>query len=134
MLEGRAMMTFLTPISSPVGGSTAGIAVGDYNSDGLSDMAVVNQTTSSINMLLSNGDGSFRAGNVYAAGATVYDAAFGDFNGDGLGDVATAGTNGSVNILWATASADCRPQPPTAGLGALTRLLRLTSITTGGST
>ncbi|MFO0900719.1 MAG: VCBS repeat-containing protein [Pirellulales bacterium] len=119
MLEGRAMMTFLTPISSPVGGSTAGIAVGDYNSDGLSDMAVVNQTTSSINMLLSNGDGSFRAGGVYAAGATVYDAAFGDFNGDGLGDVATAGTNGSVNILLGDGVGGLSaPTAYGAGLGA----------------
>ena len=113
------MMTFLTPISSPVGGSTAGIAVGDYNSDGLSDMAVVNQTTSSINMLLSNGDGSFRAGGVYAAGATVYDAAFGDFNGDGLGDVATAGTNGSVNILLGDGVGGLSaPTAYGAGLGA----------------
>jgi hypothetical protein len=54
MLEARQMLTFLAPTTLPAGASPAGIAVGDYNSDGKADMAVVDQTSANINLLLSN--------------------------------------------------------------------------------
>src|SRR6476659_10225721 len=76
-LETRALMTFLTPSTVPVGTNPAGIAVGDYNSDGKADMAVVDQTTSSVNLMVSNGDGTFQNNGTFAAGSGAIDAAFG---------------------------------------------------------
>src|SRR6476646_9289395 len=99
MLEAREMMTFLTPTSLPVGAGAAGIAVGDYNADGEADMAVVDQTSASINLLASNGDGTFQNAGSYAAGTGAIDAAFGDFNADGKNDLAVASTSGIVNVL-----------------------------------
>ena len=99
MLEAREMMTFLAPTTLPAGASPAGIAVGDYNSDGKADMAVVDQTSANINLLLSNGDGTFQNNGSYAAGAGAIDAAFGDFNADGKNDLAVASTSGIVNVL-----------------------------------
>ena len=93
------MMTFLIPNSLPVGTSPAGIAVGDYNHDGKADMAVVDQTSASINLLVSNGDGTFQNSGSYAAGANAIDAAFGDFNADGKNDLAVVSTSGAVNVL-----------------------------------
>src|SRR5689334_4355187 len=42
-LEDRLVPTFLAPVSMAAGGNPSGIAVADYNGDGKSDMAVVNQ-------------------------------------------------------------------------------------------
>lgn len=92
------MMTFLAPTSLPVGSNPAGIAVGDYNSDGKADMAVVDQTTSTINLMISNGDGTFQNSGSYSAGLGAIDAAFGDFNQDGKNDVAVVSTGGTVNV------------------------------------
>lgn len=98
-LEGRAMMTFLAPSSYAVGTSPAGIAVGDANGDGKADMAVVDQSTASVAVMLSNGDGTFHSGGNYPAGAGAIDAVFGDFNADTKADLAVVSTNGIVNIL-----------------------------------
>jgi FG-GAP-like repeat len=98
-LEDRAMMTFLVPSTLPVGTSTGGVAVGDYNADGKADMAVVDQTASKVDLMLSNGDGTFQNSGSYAAGTAAIDAVFGDFNADGKNDLAVVSTSGIVNVL-----------------------------------
>src|SRR3954469_771777 len=98
-LEGRAMMTFLTPTNLAAGTSPAGIAVGDYNHDGKADMAVVDQSSSRVNLMVSTGNGSFEDMGSYYANAGAIDAAFGDFNGDGNNDLAVVSTTGSLSVL-----------------------------------
>ena len=97
-LEGRAMMTFLSPASYLTGTSPAGVAAGDANGDGWQDMAVVDQATSSVGILLSNGDGTFHSGGNYPAGAGAIDAVFGDFNSDGKLDLGVVGTS-NLDVL-----------------------------------
>jgi hypothetical protein len=98
-LEDRAVPTFLVPASFAAGTNPAGIAVADYNGDGKSDMAVVNNAVAgTVGIMVSNGDGTFRPKVDYAAGASPLDARAGDFNGDGKIDLAVVGSQG-VNIL-----------------------------------
>ena len=90
--------------------SCAGLAVGDFNEDGIPDLAIVeyeNYGIAALGIYVGNGDGTFRRGASYTLGpGTVWDAVA-DFNGDGHLDVAVAnsgsdthGTDGSVMVLF----------------------------------
>lgn len=76
------------------------VAVGDFNDDGIEDLAAVGW---SINgwTLLGNGDGSFQPARAFAVGwFPLYSVVVGDFNGDGKQDLALANTGlHSVSIL-----------------------------------
>ncbi len=78
-LEGRRLLAFTTPITFPAGTNPAGIAVGDFNTDGRDDIAVVNSAIAgSVSVMLANADGSFAPKVDYAAGASPLDASAGD--------------------------------------------------------
>lgn len=76
---------------------------GDFNADGLPDLALLNSGFSgSVTILLGNGDGTFTEsnGSPYAAGYEPQSLAVGDFNGDGRLDIAVANFyNSKVSIL-----------------------------------
>jgi hypothetical protein len=80
--------------------------VGDFNGDGLLDLAVANEGTwpnfrdGSVSVLLGNGDGTFQTARNFPAGIAPWSVAVGDFNGDGNQDLAVAnfGSN-NVSIL-----------------------------------
>jgi hypothetical protein len=99
-LEDRTVPAYLAPVTFAAGLNPVGVAVGDYNGDGKSDMAVANNAAvGMISILLSNGDGTFGTPVSYPAGAYPIDAVAGDLNGDGKIDLAVAGTSGTVNVL-----------------------------------
>lgn len=118
-LEDRLVPTFLAPVSYSAGLSPSGIAVADYNGDGKSDMAIVNQSIAgTVGIMLSNGDGTFQAKADYPAGAYSIDARAGDFNGDGNLDLAVVGSQG-VNILLGNGDGTfAAPVSYGAGLGS----------------
>lgn len=98
-LEGRRLLAFTTPVTIPVNGiSPAGIAVGDYNTDGRDDMAVVNSGSGTMSILLANADGSFAPQVDYAVNAGAVDASMGDLNGDGKLDL-VAVSSSAVDVL-----------------------------------
>jgi hypothetical protein len=69
------------------------VASGDFNGDGGSDLVITAQNTvshSTLQVLLSRGDGSFVAEAPAAAGANVSAVTVADFDGDGIADIATA--------------------------------------------
>jgi len=99
-----AAINFGPPASYPVGTSPVAIAVGDFNGDGKIDIAVANNGSGDVSILLGNGDGTFQTATDYSAGNSPTDIAVGDFNGDGKLDLAVfqSGANGgavSVSIL-----------------------------------
>ena len=103
----------------PVTGSTgAGIffAVGDFNGDGIPDIAVTGGFGLGVQILLGNGDGSFEDGSICnepctgsngngpsylnGAGLDAAGLAVGDFNGDGKADLAVSDLmNHTITIL-----------------------------------
>jgi hypothetical protein len=95
--------TLTAAANSPfaVGSGPTSAAVGDFNRDGIPDLAVTNVIDDTVTLLLGNGSGGFTAapGSPFAAGTIPYSVAVGDFNGDGIQDLAIAevGTRGSFN-------------------------------------
>jgi len=78
------------------------LAVGDFNGDGHLDLAVVNQSISTVSILLGAGDGTFSLQSttpVTLAGPTAI--AVGDFNGDGISDLALDNpASNNISILF----------------------------------
>jgi hypothetical protein len=87
---------FGSPLLASFGGSNSapGVAVADFNNDGIPDLAVGGAAScgNGSAVLLGNGDGTFGA--PICLGAMGYGIATGDFNNDGNQDVAVASVNG----------------------------------------
>src|SRR6267378_3627752 len=74
--------------------------VGDFNGDGITDIAVANLGANTISILLGKGDGTFQPHVDYAVGGSPLSIAAGDFNGDGKIDLAVANSgSNSISIL-----------------------------------
>ncbi len=90
VLMGNRDGTFQTSVYYAVGGGPQAIAVGDFNGDGKSDLAVVNNQSYSISILQGNGNGTFQDHGDFAIDNNPVSLAAGDFNGDGRTDLAVA--------------------------------------------
>jgi len=100
----KASNSFTAATGSPftVGAGPTSVAIGDFNGDGIPDLATANSSSSSLTVLLGNGSGGFTpaAGSPFAVGANPFLVVVGDFNGDGIPDVATANQNSNnVTVL-----------------------------------
>jgi Bacterial Ig-like domain (group 3)/FG-GAP-like repeat len=69
-----------------VAGLASAVRVGDFNGDGIPDLAVGGVSSGTIVIYLANGDGTFTAGTTLQTGASTLVVA--DFNGDGIQDIA----------------------------------------------
>ena len=109
-----AIKTFMLTVTTPatctpirfaatnfaVGSNPLTVLVGDFNGDGKQDLAAVNNSASSVSVLLGDGLGGFSAPTNFAVGFSPFSAAVGDFNGDGKQDLAVACYNSNtVSIL-----------------------------------
>src|SRR5665213_1112032 len=86
--SGSGTFTAGTPIS--VGDPAIHFTSGDFNGDGIADLAVTRLFGWGLAILLGNGDGTFQSPVVYTS---IYDPSFvapGDFNGDGKLDLAVS--------------------------------------------
>jgi hypothetical protein len=73
------------------------VAVGDFNGDGIPDLAVASVVQANVTILLGNGDGTFNAvATQPATGNSPWFIAVGDFNGDGIPDLAVANLGSST--------------------------------------
>ena len=64
------------------------------------DLAVANQVSDNVSILLGNGTGSFGTATNFAAGIGPFSVAVGDFNGDTILDLAVTNVNSNnVSIL-----------------------------------
>src|SRR5262249_29186080 len=94
-LENRLVPSFLAPPSFAVGQPPTSVAVEDFNGDSLLDLAVANQGSNNVSILLGHGDGSFAAARTVST--RLSQLAVGDFNGDSHPDL--VGTNSPVISL-----------------------------------
>jgi predicted phosphodiesterase len=84
----------------PAGARPFDVVSGDFNGDGYTDLATVNQESYDVSVLLGNGDGTFQDQGSYAVGTSPYALVSGDFNGDGYTDLAVANfDDATVSIL-----------------------------------
>jgi hypothetical protein len=72
----------------PTGQAPNSIATGDFNGDGVVDLAVANATDNTVSILLGKPDGTFAPQITYATGTGPLGIVAGDFNGDGNLDLA----------------------------------------------
>ena len=105
-VDGQAVsveMAFSTPTNFTVGTKPASVTVGDFNSDGKSDLATANYFGNSVSVLLGTGTGSFGTATNFTVGSNPRSVTVGDFNGDGKSDLAVANNYGfNVSVLLGT--------------------------------
>ncbi len=104
ILLGNGHGTFTQAPGSPVavGNVPRSVSVGDFNGDGIVDLAVTDSNDNNVRILLGNGIGSFTQapGSPVAVGGRPYGVSVADFNGDGVADLAVANLlPNTVNIL-----------------------------------
>ncbi|WP_163538970.1 SBBP repeat-containing protein [Gracilibacillus sp. YIM 98692] len=76
------------------------LTIGDFNNDEILDLAVVNQETDDVSILLGNGDGTFQAAMNFGVGNEPTGITTGDFNGNGNLDLAVTNQfSDNVSIL-----------------------------------
>src|SRR5260370_19960557 len=83
-------VAFAPPADYVVGSNPQWVAVGDFNRDGIQDLAVASRGTNSVWVLLGNGNGTFQAAQSFPANLSPVSVAAADLNGDGLFGLATA--------------------------------------------
>jgi hypothetical protein len=97
--SGGGLPTATAP-SYPVERAPSGLAVGDINGDGRTDLVVANRTSGTLSVLLANANGTFRAAVSHPVGGFPSGIATGDFNGDGKVDIAvTSERDANVSVL-----------------------------------
>jgi hypothetical protein len=84
--------TFSSPAGYPAGASPGTIATGDFNGDGIQDLAVASRGTRTIDVLIGQGtggvgDGTFVPGFSTFVGHAPIGIASGDVSGDGIADI-----------------------------------------------
>ena len=105
----------LTPIASAVTerGPVA-MVTNDFNSDGKPDLAIVNQATDNVTILLGNGDGTFSeaTGSPISVGNKPVAIASSDLNGDAKPDLAVVNqTDATVSVLLNNGDGTFAPGP-----------------------
>ena len=114
VLLGNGDGTFQEGVTYPAGVNPVSVSVGDFNKDGKPDLAVAALCGSAgcnqqggVNILLGNGDGSFKFGASYDVDFAPVSVAVGDVNGDGALDLVVANScgksaacsNGTASVL-----------------------------------
>src|SRR5262249_11390671 len=82
VLLGRGDGQFQPPQGFEVGVSSRFVVAGDFNGDGIPDLAVANYNSDDLSILLGRGDGTFRWGQTIPVGIRPVSITAADFNGD----------------------------------------------------
>jgi hypothetical protein len=98
--QGKTALSWLASSSAATGSSPYAIATGDFNGDGIPDLAAANYSGNTVTILLGKGDGTFTATAVSPpTGSYPGSVAVADFNGDGIPDLAVANENSNTMTI-----------------------------------
>jgi hypothetical protein len=76
------------------------VAVFDFNNDSNWDIAIANQGSNTVRILLGNGNGTFQSAQDFGLGILPTGMAVADFNGDSWNDIAVVDVSSNkVSIL-----------------------------------
>ncbi|MCI0456649.1 MAG: FG-GAP-like repeat-containing protein [Gemmataceae bacterium] len=94
-----------------VGSGPTDIQVGDFNRDGRPDLAVANSGggSTTVSVLLGNGDGTFQAPRDFVTGPGPTAVAVSDFDGDGQPDLVVTSLGVGVSLLLGTGTGTFQP-------------------------
>ncbi len=96
-----AQVCFNTPTNFSANSSPRSVTSADFNGDGIIDLAVANEISTDVSILLGTGTGSF--GNAInfnvGVGHNPQTVISSDFNGDGKVDLATANYSNDISVL-----------------------------------
>ncbi|MCA2572629.1 MAG: VCBS repeat-containing protein, partial [Microcystis sp. M42BS1] len=109
---GDYILTSFNPATNfTVGSYPFSLTVGDFNSDGKSDLAVANLLYSNnVSVLLGTGTGSFGTATNFSVGSSPCSVTVGDFNSDGKSDLAVANADSNnVSVLLGTGTGSFGP-------------------------
>src|SRR5262249_7399622 len=100
VLRGDGAGNFATPQHYPAGSGASAVVLGDFNRDGILDVATPNYQGDGVVLLRGQGGGAFLTVETFAAGPGAYQMTAGDFDGDGWLDAATANAaDSSASVL-----------------------------------
>ncbi|MGB3508008.1 MAG: FG-GAP-like repeat-containing protein [Microcoleaceae cyanobacterium] len=95
-----AEVDFINRGNFDVGNGATSFAVGEFNGDGISDLAVTNRISDNVSILLGNGDGTLSNAINFNVGESPGSVAVGEFNRDGISDLAVANfSSDSLSVL-----------------------------------
>jgi len=87
------------------------MAVGQFDSSGLEDLAVLDQADGTVRLYYGTGNGTYFYASLEPVGANPVSIASGDFNEDGKTDWVVAGSNGNITILTSNGTGTFTPLP-----------------------
>lgn len=85
--------------SQPTGAYPNAVAVGDFNGDGIADLAVTDGDDNTVRILIGKGDGTFRWATTLVENNPQF-VAVGDFNGDGIPDLVVSNPWGASPTIF----------------------------------
>src|SRR2546423_9961294 len=115
VLLGKGDGTFQQQVTFGVTFQPVSVAVGDFDHDGRLDLAVANSCTnpscvsSSISILLGNGDGTFRARHDFPAAFISDSIAVTELNEDGREDLVIANFSDTVSVMLGNGDGTFQP-------------------------
>jgi hypothetical protein len=102
-----------------VGNSPVAIVTGVFNGHGIPDLAVANQSSNTVSILLGEGNGTFTPATTLTTGNSPSALAVGDFNGDGNLDLIVANSaDSSLSVFLGNGSGGFTLGSLITGLGA----------------
>ncbi|MBX6311494.1 MAG: VCBS repeat-containing protein [Isosphaeraceae bacterium] len=117
ILLGNGDGTFQTVRFFPVGKTPISVAVGDFDRDGILDLAVANPNSNNVSVLLGDGEGNFSTRATYRTGQKPLSVMAADLNGDGKLDLAVANSaSNNVKILLGNGDGTFFPRNPRQNL------------------
>jgi len=107
--------------TTPPFGAPSGTGIGDFNGDGVLDVAVGQQFggISEVQIFLGNGDGTFSTGTAYNVGSEPESVTVSSFRGNGTQDLAVATLSGQTDILLGNGEGTFQSGRPLKALNAV---------------
>lgn len=109
--------TFKAPVIYTAGVAPFSIAALDLNHDGVLDLAIADNGSSSVYVLLGNANGTFGTATAYPASDSGLAITIADMNGDGNPDIAEIGEDSKLSILLNSGNGTFRSGPSFAVTG-----------------